>query len=115
MYLVTLIFLVSLALAARLRKCNRFFCVCVGVPKGVSWSQALVAETVETGDKNRDVSQRHALFCEEKLLAGNSVSCRINRLFNFLSNLQASKTLSFFNSVLVISNVFSFPLHPRVD
>lgn len=57
-----------------------FFCVCVGVPKGVSWSQALVAETVETGDKNRDVSQRHALFCEEKLLAGNSVSCRINRL-----------------------------------
>ena len=80
MYLVTLIFLVSLALAARLRKCNRFFCVCVGVPKGVSWSQALVAETVETGDKNRDVSQRHALFCEEKLLAGNSISCRMNRL-----------------------------------
>ena len=39
-----------------------FFCVCVGVPKGVSWSQALVAETVETGDKNRDVSQRHAYF-----------------------------------------------------
>ena len=23
------------------------------------------AETVETGNKDRDVSQRHALFCEE--------------------------------------------------
>ena len=27
----------------------------------------LCAETVETEDKNRDVSQRHALFCEESL------------------------------------------------
>lgn len=27
----------------------------------------LCAETVETKDKNRDVSQRHALFCEETL------------------------------------------------
>ena len=92
MYLVTLIFLVSLALAARLRKCNRFFCVCVGVPKGVSWSQVLVAETVETGDKNRDVSRHHALFCEEKLLAGNSVSCRINLLLiSYLISKQARR------------------------
>ena len=91
--------------------------MCVGVPKGVSWSQALVAETVETGDKNRDVSQRHALFCEEKLLAGNSVSCRINRLLiSYLISKQARLyCLSFFNSVLVTSNVLSFPLHPRVD
>ena len=29
--------------------------------------QAFLAETVETGDKNRDVSQRHASFCEESL------------------------------------------------
>ena len=61
------VLLVSLALAARLRKCKRFFffffsCVCA---KRVSWSQAFLAETVETGNKDRDVSQRHALFCEE--------------------------------------------------
>ena len=37
------------------------------VPKGGSGSQAFLAETVETGDKNRDVSQRHAAFCEEGL------------------------------------------------
>ena len=39
-----------------------FSCVCA---KRVSWSQAFLAETVETGNKDRDVSQRHALFCEE--------------------------------------------------
>ena len=32
-----------------------------------SWSQAFLAETVETGNKNREVSQRHALLCEEGL------------------------------------------------
>ena len=31
------------------------------------WSQAFLAETLETGYKNRDVSQRHALFCDESL------------------------------------------------
>ena len=36
-------------------------------PEGRSWSQAFLTETVETGDKNRDVSQRHASFCEESL------------------------------------------------
>ena len=36
-------------------------------PKGGSGSQAFLAETVETGDKNHDVSQRHAAFCEEGL------------------------------------------------
>ena len=36
-------------------------------PKGESWSQALLAETVETGDKNCYVSQHHVLFCEESL------------------------------------------------
>ena len=37
------------------------------VLKGKSWSQAFLAETVETGDKNLGVSQRHTLFCEESL------------------------------------------------
>ena len=36
-------------------------------PEGRSCSQAFLAETVETGDKNGDVSQRHASFCEESL------------------------------------------------
>ena len=36
-------------------------------PKGESWSQALLAEIVETGDKNCYVSQHHVLFCEESL------------------------------------------------
>ena len=36
-------------------------------PKGESWSQGFLAETVETGDKNRDVSLRHASFGEESL------------------------------------------------
>ena len=31
------------------------------------WSQAFLAETLETGYKNRDVSQRHASFCDESL------------------------------------------------
>ena len=34
-----------------------FFRVCA--PKGKSLSQAFLAGTVETGDKNRDVSERH--------------------------------------------------------
>ena len=37
------------------------------MPKGESWCQVSLAETVETGDKNRNVSQRYALFCEESL------------------------------------------------
>ena len=32
-----------------------------------SWSQAFLAETVENGNKNREVSQRHALLYEEGL------------------------------------------------
>ena len=43
-----LTFLVSLALAARLGQCKRFL-FCVGGPQ--MWSQAFLAETVETGDK----------------------------------------------------------------
>ena len=35
--------------------------------KGESWSHALLAEIVETGDKNCYVSQHHVLFCEESL------------------------------------------------
>ena len=37
------------------------------MPKGESWSQALLAEMVETWDKNCNMSQQHALFCEESL------------------------------------------------
>ena len=36
-------------------------------PKGESGSQTLLAEIVETGDKNCYVSQHHVLFCEESL------------------------------------------------
>jgi len=43
-------------------------CVCVCVlAKRESWSQAFLAKTVETRNKNRDVSQCHALFCEDSL------------------------------------------------
>ena len=35
--------------------------------KRVSWSQALLAEIVETEDGNCYLSQRHALFCNESL------------------------------------------------
>ena len=35
------------------------------MPKGESWSQAFLAETAKTEEKNCEVSQRHALFCEE--------------------------------------------------
>ena len=38
------------------------------MPKGGLWSQHLfLAETVEAGVKNSDMSQHHALFCEEGL------------------------------------------------
>ena len=39
------------------------------IPKGDSCCQAFLAETVETVNTllNGDVSQRHALLCEEKL------------------------------------------------
>ena len=36
-------------------------------PKGESWSQALLAKIVETGDKNCYVSQHYVLFCEQSL------------------------------------------------
>ena len=39
----------------------------VRIPKANSWSQAVLADTVETVNRNRDVSQRHALLCEESL------------------------------------------------
>ena len=40
----------------------------VCAPKGESWSQALLVEIVETEDGNcYQLSQRHALFCEESL------------------------------------------------
>ena len=35
--------------------------------KSGSWSRAFLAEIVETGDKNRDVPQRNASFCEVSL------------------------------------------------
>ena len=35
--------------------------------RGMAWSQALLAEIVESGDKNCYVSQHHVLFCEESL------------------------------------------------
>ena len=35
--------------------------------KGGSWSRAFLAEIVEAGDKNRDVPQRNASFCEVSL------------------------------------------------
>ena len=37
------------------------------MPKGGLWSQHFLAETVEAGVKNSDVSQYHALSCEEGL------------------------------------------------
>ena len=47
--------LVSLALAARIKKNMRFFLECA--PKGCSWSQKLLAESVEHGDKNGRVTK----------------------------------------------------------
>ena len=41
--------------------------VCVCACQKGNHSQALLTETVETGDKNRDLSQCYALFCEESL------------------------------------------------
>ena len=35
--------------------------------KSGSWSRAFLAEIVEAGDKNRDVPQRNASFCEVSL------------------------------------------------
>ena len=43
-----------------------FFSVCQCVCQKVSWSQAFLAETVETRDRDRNVSQRRALFCRER-------------------------------------------------
>ena len=51
-------------------------------PKGESWSQTLLAEIVESGDKNCYVSQHYVLFFEEILgkidaeLASFSGTCR---------------------------------------
>ena len=39
----------------------------VRAKRGMAWSQALLAEIVESGDKNSYVSQHHVLFCEESL------------------------------------------------
>ena len=33
----------------------------------MAWSQALLAEIVESGDENCYLSQHHVLFCEESL------------------------------------------------
>ena len=51
--LVVAFFLVKLALAERDSK-NAVVFFFVGLPNGRPWSQALLAETVKTGDKNRD-------------------------------------------------------------
>ena len=61
--------------------------VCVCSPKeGHKWSQALIAETMEIGDKNRDVTdnifRELFMFCEQSLEkinafepANNECSC----------------------------------------
>ena len=56
--------LVSLALAARLKKSKRFFFrVCP--PKGCSWSQKFLAESVEHGDKNGRVTKAMHKECRD--------------------------------------------------
>ena len=35
--------------------------------RGGLWSKGFLAETVETGNKNRNLFQHHALFCKESL------------------------------------------------
>ena len=60
--------LVTLALTARLQRWNAsFFLVCTA--KIGSWSQAFLAEAMETGDKNRDRQhiQSVCIICEESL------------------------------------------------
>ena len=61
--------------------------VCVCSPKeGHKWSRALIVETMETGDKNRDVTdnifRELCMFCEQSLgkidafePANNEFSC----------------------------------------
>ena len=42
-------------------------CACQKGSHSVPPAQAFQAKTMETGDKNRNVSQCHTLFCEESL------------------------------------------------
>ena len=42
-------------------------CACQKGSHSVPPAQALQAETMDTGDKNHNVPQRHTLFCEESL------------------------------------------------
>ena len=42
-----------------------FFHVCL--PKGGVVIQGVLAETVESGNKNRNLFQHHALFCKQSL------------------------------------------------
>lgn len=46
--------------------------------KKESWSQAFLVETVETGEKNCNVPQRHALFCENIL---GKINVKVVKLF----------------------------------
>ena len=53
------------------------FLLCVRT-KRESWSQAFLPEMVETGDKNCNVPQQHALFCEESL---GKIDVKVVKLF----------------------------------
>ena len=44
---------------------HSFFKLCVCAKMG-SWSQAFLAKTMETRDRNCNRSEHHALFCEER-------------------------------------------------
>lgn len=63
LYFLCLLALISLAcftvynVAARLKICKRYFFFCMFVHQKGSWSQAFLAQTIETGDKNYGMTQ----------------------------------------------------------
>ena len=70
-----------------------FFRACS--PKGKSWSQEFLAETVETGGKNRNVTENPFILCEEcyRKITAKDVEIFWNGAVNEFYRLKALITL----------------------
>ena len=62
-----------------------FSCVPAKRGGGGLWSEGFLVETVETGNKSRNVSQSHALFCKESLGKIDAKECGKGQSMNSIA------------------------------
>ena len=83
---------------------HSFFKLCVCAKMG-SWSQAFLAKTMETRDRNCDRSEHHALFLKKGKIDTKDVKLFWNRWVHKFYRLKALITLEQVNTSVITSMV----------